>query len=224
MNFVRAEEGRSLGQIYSRGFQRDDQGRIKVGTNGIPLVTSGTTVALGTSRPTWTGGVTNRLSYKGINLSFLVSGRIGGVVTSFTNAVIYADGVTEETLAGRDGMVVDGVQADGSKNTVSTTAEAYWKFVGGRNTPIGEAFTYSASNIRLRELTLGYSLPQSVIGKSPFQNVSLSLVGRNLFFIMNKAKGFDPELVAGSANTTVGLESFSMPTTRSLGLNLNLTF
>jgi TonB-linked SusC/RagA family outer membrane protein len=224
MNFVRAEEGKALGQIYSRGYQRDDQGRIKVGTNGIPLVTPGTTVPLGTSRPTWTGGVSNSLSYKGINLSFLISGRIGGVVTSFTNAVIYADGVTEETLAGREGMVIDGVQADGSTNTVSTTAEAYWKFVGGRNTPIGEAFTYSASNIRLREATLGYSLPQKIIGRSPFQGASLSIVGRNLFFLMNKSKGFDPELVAGSGNTTVGLESFSMPTTRSLGLNLNLTF
>lgn len=224
MNFVRAEEGKALGQIYSRGYQRDDQNRIKVGTNGIPLVTSSTTVPLGTSRPTWTGGITNRLSYKGFNLSFLISGRIGGVVTSFTNAVIYADGVTEETLAGRDGMVVEGVQADGSLNTVSTTAEAYWKFVGGRNTPIGEAFTYSASNIRLREATLGYSIPQSVLAKSPFQGASLSLVGRNLFFLMNKAKGFDPELVAGSANTTVGLESFSMPSTRSLGVSLNLTF
>lgn len=224
MNFVRAEEGKSLGQIYSRGFQRDTQERVIVGTNGIPLVTSGTTVPLGTSRPTWTGGVTNRFSYKGINLSFLISGRIGGVVTSFTNAVIYADGVTEATLAGRDGMVVEGVQADGTPNTVKTTAEAYWKFVGGRNTPIGEAFTYSASNIRLRELTLGYSLPAKMLGKSPFQGASLSLVGRNLFFIMNKAKGFDPELVAGSANTTVGLESFSMPATRSIGLNLNLSF
>ncbi|MCF0039459.1 SusC/RagA family TonB-linked outer membrane protein [Dyadobacter fanqingshengii] len=224
MNFVRAEEGKALGQIYSRGFQRDDQGRIKVGANGIPLVTASTTVPLGTSRPSWTGGVTNRFSYKGFNLSFLISGRIGGVVTSFTNAVIYADGVTEETLAGRDGMVVEGVQTDGSANTVSTTAEAYWKFVGGRNTPIGEAFTYSASNIRLREATLGYSIPASVLAKSPFQGASLSIVGRNLFFLMNKAKGFDPELVAGSANTTVGLESFSMPSTRSLGVSLNLTF
>ncbi|MCF2503001.1 SusC/RagA family TonB-linked outer membrane protein [Dyadobacter sp. CY107] len=224
MNFVRAEEGKALGQIYSRGFQRDDQGRIKVGANGIPLVTASTTVPLGTSRPSWTGGVTNRFSYKGFNLSFLISGRIGGVVTSFTNAVIYADGVTEETLSGRDGMVVEGVQTDGSANTVSTTAEAYWKFVGGRNTPIGEAFTYSASNIRLREATLGYSIPASVLAKSPFQGASLSIVGRNLFFLMNKAKGFDPELVAGSANTTVGLESFSMPSTRSLGVSLNLTF
>jgi len=224
MNFVRAEEGKPLSQIYSRGFQRDDQGRVKVDTTGLPLVTSGTTVRLGTARPKWTGGITNRFTYKGFNLSFLISGRVGGVVSSFTNAVIYADGVTEETLAGRDGMVVDGVMADGSANTKSIKAETYWKFVGGRNTPIGEAFTYSASNIRLREATLGYSLPQKMLGKSPFQSVSLSIVGRNLFFLMNKAKGFDPELVAGSANTTVGLESFSMPSTRSLGLNLNLAF
>lgn len=224
MNFMRAEEGKPLGQIYSRGFARDPQGRVIVNPNGLPKVSDGTTVPLGTSRPDWTGGLTNRFSYKGFNLSFLISGRIGGVVTSFTNAVIYADGVTEETLAGRDGMVVEGVQADGSPNNVSTTAEAYWKFVGGRNTPIGEAFTYSASNIRLREATLGYSLPQSVIGKSPFQTVTLSLVGRNLFFLMNKAKGFDPELVAGSANTTVGLESFSMPPSRTVGVSLNLSF
>ncbi|WP_342087065.1 SusC/RagA family TonB-linked outer membrane protein [Dyadobacter sp. OTU695] len=224
MNFMQAEEGKALGQIYSRGFQRDEQGRIKVSDKGVPLVTPGTTVSLGTARPKWTGGITNRFSYKGFNLSFLVSGRIGGIVTSFTNAVIYADGVTKETLAGRDGMVVDGVQADGSKNTVSTTAEIYWKAVGGRNAPIGEAFAYSASNIRLREATLGFSLPQKILGKSPFQSASLFVVGRNLFFLMNKAKGFDPELVAGSANTTVGLESFSMPSTRSLGLNLNLTF
>lgn len=224
MNFMRAEEGKALGQIYSRGFQRDDQGRIKVDTTGLPLVTSGTTVPLGTSRPKWTGGISNRFTYKGFNLSFLISGRVGGVVTSFTNAVIYADGVTEETLAGRSGMVVEGVKADGSANTKSITAETYWKFVGGRNTPIGEAFTYSASNIRLREATFGYTLPQKLIGRSPFQSISLSIVGRNLFFLMNKAKGFDPELVAGSANTTVGLESFSMPSTRSLGLNLNLAF
>jgi TonB-linked SusC/RagA family outer membrane protein len=224
MNFTRAEEGKALGQIYSRGFQRDEQGRVKVDTTGLPFVTSGTTVALGTSRPKWTGGISNRFAYKGFNLSFLISGRIGGVATSFTNAVIYADGVTEETLAGRDGMVVEGVTKDGSANTKSIKAETYWKAIGGRNTPIGEAFTYSASNIRLREATLGYSLPQKIVGRSPFQSVSLSIVGRNLFFLMNKAKGFDPELVAGSANTTVGLESFSMPSTRSLGLNLNLAF
>lgn len=224
MNFIRAEKGKSLGQIYSRGFVRDSQNRVVVGDNGLPTVSSGATKLLGASRPTWTGGITNRFSYKGFNMSFLISGRIGGIVTSFTNAVIYADGVTEETLSGRDSYVVEGVKADGTANTTPTTSEKYWRFVGGRNTPVGEAFTYSASNIRLREFTLGYNLPKSILGKSPFQTVSLSLVGRNLFFFMNKAEGFDPELVSGSGNTNVGLESFSLPSTRTIGLNLNLSF
>jgi hypothetical protein len=96
--------------------------------------------------------------------------------------------------------------------------------VGGRNTPAGEVFTYDASNIRLRELVFSYNLPNSLIKGLPFQSASLSLVGRNLFFLMNKAVGFDPELTAGAQNTTVGLESFSMPSTRSLGVNLNIAF
>lgn len=224
MNNTRAIEGKPLGLIFSRGFVRNDQGAIVAGANGLPLVTAGTTVELGTSRPSWTGGINNSFTYKDFTLSFLVSARMGGVVTSFTNAVIYADGVTEQTLAGRDSYIVEGVKEDGSKNTTATTAEKYWRFVGGRNTPVGEAFTYSASNIRLRELTLGYNLPKRMMGRIPFQGASLSLTGRNLFFIMNNAEGFDPELVTGSSNTTVGLESFSLPSTRTIGLNLNLTF
>jgi TonB-linked SusC/RagA family outer membrane protein len=226
MNFSRATEGRALGEIFSRGYVRDSAtGKILVDANGIPQITSGTTVFLGNTRPDWTGGISNRFSYKGINLSFLISARMGGVVSSFTNAIIYADGVTEETLAGRDGFVFDGLKAsDKSQNTTSIKAEQYWTRVGGRNAPAGEVFTYDASNIRLRELVLGYTLPASLVKGKYIQAASISLVGRNLFFLMNKAKGFDPELIAGSQNSTVGLESFSQPTTRTIGLNLNLTF
>ena len=149
---------------------------------------------------------------------------MGGVVSSFTNAIIYADGVTAETVAGREGFVFDGLKADKTPNNISTTAEKYWLRVGGRNAPAGEVFTYDASNIRLRELVLGFSLPSSLVKGKVLQGASISLVGRNLFFLMNKAKGFDPELVAGAQNTTVGLESFSAPSTRTIGLNLNLTF
>jgi hypothetical protein len=120
--------------------------------------------------------------------------------------------------------MVDGVRDDGSKNTTATKAEQYWLRVGGRNTPAGEVFTYDASNIRLRELVFSYSLPNNLIKAIPFQSGSISVVGRNLFFLMNRAEGFDPELTAGAQNTTVGLESFSLPTTRSFGINLNLSF
>lgn len=224
MNLTRAVEGQPLGEVYSRGYERDAQGRVLVDATGLPRITAGTTVYMGNTRPTWTGGLSNRISYKSLSLNFLISARMGGIVSSFTNAVIYADGVTEQTLANRDSYVFPGVNADGSANSVATNAERYWLRVGGRNTPAGEVFTYSASNIRLRELSLSYSLPAGLLAKTPIQGASLSLVGRNLFFLMNKAVGFDPELTAGTQNSTVGLESFSMPSTRTLGLNLNLTF
>lgn len=224
MNNIRAIEGQPLGEIYSRGYERNAQGQVLVDATGLPRITSGTTVYMGNSRPTWTGGLNNKISYKNLTLNFLISARMGGVVSSFTNAVIYADGVTEETLAGRDTYTFAGVKDDGSANNIATTAEKYWLRVGGRNTPAGEIFTYSASNIRLRELALSYSIPTSLLEKSPFQGISISLVGRNLFFFMNNAKGFDPELTAGAQNTTVGLESFSMPSTRTFGVNLNLSF
>lgn len=223
-NSVRAVVGQSLGQVYSRGYVRDDQGRIKVDAAGLPQITAGTTVDVGNTRPTWTGGLSNRVTYKSFSLNFLISARVGGIVTSFTNAVIYADGVTEQTLAGRESLIFDGVKDDGTPNNIATTAEKYWLKVGGRNTPAGEAFTYSATNVRLREVTLSYSLPSTLLQKSPFSAASLSVVGRNLFFLLNNAEGFDPELTAGAQNTTVGLESFAMPSTRSFGVNLNLSF
>jgi hypothetical protein len=224
INDVVVEEGKPLGQLYSRGYLRNAQGQVLVAANGLPRITPGKTVFMGNSRPDWTGGLNNKISYGDFALTFLISARMGGYVSSFTNAVIYADGVSKKTLEGRSSMVVEGVRDDGSKNTTATTAEKYWIAVGGRNTPAGEIFTYDASNIRLRELVFSYNLPNTLIKGLPFQTGSLSLVGRNLFFLMNRAEGFDPELTAGAQNTTVGLESFSLPSTRSFGINLNLTF
>ncbi|MBC7758025.1 MAG: SusC/RagA family TonB-linked outer membrane protein [Phormidesmis sp. FL-bin-119] len=224
MVFQRAVEGKPLGQMYSRGYQRDASGKVLVGANGLPLITPGTTVDIGNSRPDWTGGLSNTFSYKSFSFNALITARVGGTVTSFTNAIIYSDGQVQETLAGRDSYIFPGVTAAGAANTVATTAEAYWKFVGGRNTPVGEVWAYSATNVRLREASLTYALPKNLIKKAPFQAASVSLTGRNLFFITNKAKGFDPESTAGSTNTSVGQEGFSLPATRQIGLNLNLSF
>jgi len=224
MVFQRAVEGEPLGQMYSRGYQRDASGRILVGANGLPLITAGTTVDIGNSRPDWTGGLSNTFTFKSFSLSALITARVGGNVSSFTNAIIYADGNVAETLDGRLSYVFPGVNASGAANTVATTAEQYWKFVGGRNTPVGEVWSYSATNVRLREASLSYALPKSLLKKAPFQAASVSLVGRNLFFIINKAPGFDPESTAGSTNTSVGQEGFSLPSTRQIGLNLNLSF
>ena len=224
MVFQRAVEGEPLGQMYSRGYQRDASGNVLVGTNGLPLITPSTTVDIGNSRPDWTGGLNNTINYKNFSISALITARVGGNVSSFTNAIIYSDGQVEETLAGRQLFTFPGVTATGGANTVSTTAENYWKFVGGRNTPVGEVWSYSATNVRLREASISYALPKNLFKKAPFQAGSVALVGRNLFFIVNKAKGFDPESTAGATNTSVGQEGFSLPSTRQIGLNLNLSF
>lgn len=224
MNTIKVEKGKPFGQLYSRGYVRDANGQITVDATGLPVITSAQTVFVGNTRPDWTGSVVNKFSYKDFFLSFVINARMGGVVSSFTNANIYGDGVAAKTLEGRDGFVFDGVLANGTKNTTSITAEQYWRKVGGRNSPAGEVFTYDASNIRLRELVIGYNLPKNLIKGLPFQAASVSLTGRNLFFFLNRAEGFDPELVVGSADRAVGIEAFAPPSTRSMGINLNLSF
>ncbi|CAM4170781.1 SusC/RagA family TonB-linked outer membrane protein [Flavobacterium weaverense] len=224
MNTVKVIKGKPYGELYSRGYTRNATGQIIVDANGLPIITSAQSVYLGNTRPDWTGSIMNKLSYKDVFFSFLIGARIGGVVSSFTNANTYGDGVAEGTLAGRDGFVFDGVFADGSANNKSITAEQYWTKVGGRNAPAGEVFTYSATNIRLREVVIGYNIPKELFGKTFFQNASISFSGRNLFFFKNNAKGFDPESVVGTANSSVGIEAFSAPSTRTYGATLNLSF
>ncbi len=225
--------GRPFGDIYSRGFARDDQGRVIVGADGIPTVTSGLDVQIANFNPDWLGGIRNTFTYKNLSLSFLIDIRVGGTIANNTNAIMFADGQTEETLIGREGGLVFGdnffpgetaVQEDGSTNTVATNAEKMWSALGGRNAPVGEAFVSDASNTRLRELILGYSLPGSIIDKTPFTNVKLSVVGRNLFFFSNKAGNVDPEVFSGTSTNAEGTEQFGPPTQREFGLNLKFSF
>ncbi|ULQ51423.1 SusC/RagA family TonB-linked outer membrane protein [Flavihumibacter fluvii] len=223
INQTKIIEGRPYGEMYSRGFVRNTAGQIIV-KDGIPQVTGAQTVYLGNSRPDWNGGFGNRFTYKDFSLSFLITARMGGRITSFTDAVIDGDGLTGKTLAGRDGFIVDGVNEDGSKNTTSIPAQKYWTALGGRNTPAGEVFTYDASNIRLRELVFTYTIPQRSIEKTKLKGATVSLTGRNLFFFKNSAGGFDPELVVSTDKGSIGTESFCLPYSRTIGINLSLNF
>ncbi|MEP2281334.1 SusC/RagA family TonB-linked outer membrane protein [Maribacter sp.] len=225
--------GDPWGNMYSRGFVRDDQGRVLVNDDGTPQVTDGKDVLIGNYNPDWLGGISNSFRYKNLSLSFLIDIRQGGVVGSLTNAILASDGALQATTIGRDGTLVFGdnvfsglevVKSDGSTNDIQLDAETFWSAIGGRNAPVGEAFVEDASNIRMREITLGYSLPSSLIDKTPFRNIKLTLVGRNLFFIYNNAS-IDPEVITDpSLSSSDGYESFSPPTTRSLGLNLKFGF
>ncbi|MEJ7682398.1 MAG: hypothetical protein WKG06_32010 [Segetibacter sp.] len=225
INLTKIVEGRPYGEMYSRGLLRDSAtGQQIVLDDGRPAVTGAQNVYLGNSRPKWTGGINNRFTYKDFSLSFLISARMGGRITSFTDANLEGDGLSARTLAGREGFIIDGIKADKSKNTTSITVEQYWNVLGGRNTPAGELFTYDASNIRVRELVLSYNIPASKLSRTPIKGASISFTGRNLFFLRNDAKGFDPELVVSTDKGSIGTESFCLPYTRTFGLNLNLNF
>jgi TonB-linked SusC/RagA family outer membrane protein len=225
INITKIVEGKPYGEMYSRGLLRDSStGTPIVLDNGVPAVTGAKNVYLGNSRPKWNGGWGNRFNYKNFSLSFLVTARMGGRITSFTDANLEGDGLSARTLEGREGMVVQGIHADKSPNTTQITAEQYWNALGGRNTPVGEMFTYSASNIRMREVVLSYIIPQATLDRTPIKGATISLTGRNLFFFKNDAKQFDPELVVSTDKGSIGTESFCLPFSRSFGLNLNLNF
>lgn len=221
MTTVKVVEGHEFGDIYTRGFVRNDAGKILIDSNGQPLLTNGQTVFMGNYNPDWLGGISNSFTYKGFDLSFMVDIRQGGDVFSFTEANLASDGFSDYTVNGRDGMIVDGVmESDGSQNNITVTAEEYWQRLGGRNTPVGECFKYSGSNVRVREAVLGYS---KSIKNSFINNLRIAVTGRNLFFITNKAKIMDPNLMVGNTNIQ-GTEGFGLPGTRTLGMDLKITF
>ena len=232
-DFLRAffiEQGEPWGNVFSRGFERNEGGDIIVGADGLPLITGGRTVLAANYNPDFLAGISNTINYKDIYLSFLIDIRQGGSVTSMTNAILYGGGQTEETVPGRDGFVFgqgdyakwgNAVNEDGSANNKQITAEQFWNLVGGRNAPVGEAFAVDASNMRLRELVLGYKLP---IKSNAISSAKVSVVGRNLFFFYNAAGDFDPEVIVGTGKEAEGFSSFAPPTIRTIGLNLSLKF
>ncbi|KKM91694.1 hypothetical protein LCGC14_1225940, partial [marine sediment metagenome] len=227
------EVGEPWGNVYVRGFERDAQNRVLVDANGVPLRTGGFSVLAGNSNPDWLGGISNTFSYKNIDFSFLIDIRQGGVITSVTNSILTAEGALQKTIVGREGNgIVFGrdvfsnelaVKADGSPNDIAVDPELFWNTLGGENAPIGEAFVEDASNVRLREMTLGYRLDTKFLDRTFLRSAKLSLVGRNLFFISNSAP-FDPELLTGTGVISDSFESFVAPTTRSIGMNLQLGF
>ncbi len=231
MTTFKVKEGSEYGDVYTKGFLRDDQGNILVnGSTGLPMVSDGQTIPMGNYNPDWLGGITNTFTYKGFDLNILFDIRMGGNIFSFTQANLASDGFADYTLKGRDGMVVDGViptyDTDGNivsttPNTIEITAEDYWQSLGGRNTPTGEPFKYDASFVRFRELVLGYNI--SFKNNSVIRKMRLALVGRNLGFLYNAAKVLDPNLSVGTSNVQ-GMEGFGLPTTRTFGANMKLTF
>jgi hypothetical protein len=222
MTTIKVAEGSQYGDIYTEGLLRNEEGRVLIMDTGLPRLSDGQTMPMGNYNPDWFGGVTNTFRYKGFDLNILFDIRMGGDIFSYTEAILAFDGISDYTLEGREGMVVDGVlEADGSENTIEITAQDYWQHLGGREgDPTGELFRYDASFARFRELVLGYTLNFT---NPSIRSLRVALVGRNLGFLYNAAEVIDPNTSVGVSNYQ-GVEGFGLPTTRSMGVNLKLTF
>ena len=220
MNYaMRLRKGGSFGDVYGWKFDRDENGVIKLDDKGLPLaIGSGNMEKVGNSNPNYMLGWNNTFTYKGFTLYALVDARVGGDVLSQTQAELDYRGVSANSGHARDkGYVEVGGQR-------FNDVEAFYRHIGARNSTITEFYMYDATNIRLRELSLGYSLPRSILEKTKIlQGIDLSLIGRNLFFLYKKAP-FDPDAVMSTDNKCQGVDVFGMPTSRSLGFNIKFTF
>ncbi|WP_106830811.1 SusC/RagA family TonB-linked outer membrane protein [Parabacteroides pacaensis] len=225
---VVAREGGSYGDIIGYRYQRDEQGRKIVDSEGLPLLEANmdTENPIGNYLPKWTGSMANNFTYKNLTFGFMLDLRVGGDIymNSLSRGSEY--GTTKMSLAGRDawyagtgGIVVDGVTEDGQVNTKAVNPQEYW----ARVSRAGEEFIYDGTNLRLRELTIGYNFPKKMLAKTPFTNLKVSFVGRNLWIIKNNIPGYDPESSYSTGNAG-GIEYAAFPSMRSFGFNLNVSF
>ncbi|GBU07781.1 SusC/RagA family TonB-linked outer membrane protein [Bacteroidales bacterium] len=219
-SFIRvvAREGGAYGDLYGTTFVRDDKGSIVVDDKGLPLKNSEFS-RLGNFNPDWMAGISNTVTFKNLSLNFLIDMRYGGDVYMGSIMRGMSAGTLKESLSGRTGMLVNGVTTDGAINTVETKSQNY----NSRLADITEPWIYDATNIRLREMSLGFNFPKSIIKKTPLNSVKMSLVARNILMLYSKTNGFDPEAGYTTSNAQ-GIEFGSMPTMRSLGFNLNVVF
>ena len=222
---VRYDEGGSYGDMYALDFRRNDDGSIYLSSNGAPQLSNNSYVYLGNMNSKFQLGWGNTISWKDLSLYFLVSGRIGGKVISLTEAYLDYQGVSKRVGDARLAAEANpDLQWNGKPAMVMPDGnlapiEEYYKAVGGNM--FGSQYVYDATNFRLAELSLGYSFHNLFGGV--ISNLSLSVVGRNLFFIYKDAP-VDPDIALSTKNGLGAFDIFNMPATRSVGVNLKIDF
>ncbi|WP_375444859.1 SusC/RagA family TonB-linked outer membrane protein [uncultured Fibrella sp.] len=224
---IEAREGGRMGDLYGKGFQRSPDGQIIYSSVGLPAALDPVTRKWGNAFADWKGSLLNEFLYRGLRLSVLIDGQMGGSMYSQTNHKNNTLGKTTVTLPGRDGGIIgDGVvlQPDGSykPNTVKVSAASYYdNYYQISN---AEVNIFSASFVKIREVRLEFNLPQTMLGRLGIRQTSVALFGRDLFNF-TKFPGFDPE--GGNLNSgtlTPGVELTQFPSTRTMGANLTFKF
>jgi outer membrane receptor protein involved in Fe transport len=232
-----ATVGGSYGDLYAYQWLKNTKGQYEVNSNGTPLTsytTGGALGYIGNYNPRELVGMTNTFQYKRFSFRFLIDGRIGGVIVSGTEMNLAFSGITKGTLPYRNGgLSLGGYDATGAPVSTAITAQQFWQTASGQRYGVGQFFTYDATNLRVRELSLGYDIP--LHHTTVIKSLRFSAVARNLFWLyrgsstlaipgMSKRKMWmDPDMSNGNS-LFQGVEYGALPSTRTLGFNLKANF
>lgn len=222
--YTQARNDEPIGAIFGPSFERAPNGDILY-SDGLPV--QGDSKVLGNSQADWTGGLGVNASFKGFRLRTLFDAKFGGEVYSQTNTWGMLSGVLEETVVGREtGIVGQGSMSDGNggyiPNNVIVNAQNYYSTVFSQN--IAESSVYDASFVKWRELSLSYAIPRKLLENTSMQSIELGVTARNLAILYKKAPHIDPETAFGVDVGQQGLEYAQTPSTRTIGINLNVKF
>ena len=241
--FVELRPGEPFGSIYGYDYARNENGQKLVDDYGYPVKSE--YKKLGDINPDLIGGLSNHFSYKNFNLNFLIDFQLGGEYYSQTKLYHDLFGNSPGSLRGREewyathqgllygtpipgvvprGYVEDGVNEEtGEPNTIAVQPMLRNVNVIYFDKIISD-YIIDATNIRLRELSLGYNLPQRWLNESFVKNINVSFIARNLFFFYNASGDYDPESGFNSGSIGNAFTLNPMPSSRSFGFSLNLNF
>ena len=231
---IYAVVGQPYGQIYGGRWLRDGNGRVVVNeADGLPIQDP-TVGVIGDPNPNWTGGISNSFTYKGFSLGFLIDIKQGGDIWNGTRGALDFFGRSKETETRGETKVFDGVRGyydsnnnlviTGDANTAVATLDQNSRQSGVLSGFTGPAEQYveDGSYVKLRELSLSYSVNKKWLKKTPFGSIDISLIGRNLW-LKSDYKGIDPETSLTGAGNSLGMDYFNMPSTRSYGFSVRVT-
>ena len=210
------KKGGTLGDLYTQSdLKRDNSGMVEIDPSGA-LTTEDNLpdIKLGSVFPKANLAWNNRFEWRGISLSALFTARIGGIAYSATQAAMDQYGVSERSAQARDngGVLLNG--------RTLVDAQTYYSLIGN-SSGLPQYYTYSATNVRLQEASVGYTIPRKWLGG--VCDINVSVVGRNLWMIYCRAP-FDPEAVANTGNYYQGIDNFMLPSTRNIGVNVKINF
>lgn len=221
---LEARVGQAYGNLYGNKFARTEDGEV-IFRNGLPYNIPGQHV-IGNITPDWIGGISNTISFKGVSVSALIDIKQGGDIYDMGSSIARVTGVLEESAIGREeGVIGQGVKNIGTEeapqyvtNDVVASARSFYSYYSGRQ--FHEAAVMDGSYVKLREASIGYQFPSSWFDNFFLQSARFSIVGRNLAIFHKNIRHIDPEISAADLGYNYG----QLPSTRSIGFNLNVKF